>query len=240
MPRAFPAILALAMAVGLVILFGSNLATPAANAYEAQIRLWLVARASGLMAFGLLTIDVLAGLLLASPPSDARRQLGKPTAPFHQLIWIFTASFLAAHIVSLVADPYAGVGLGGALIPGLSSYRSVPVAIGVLSMYALIITALTARYANRLPPGVWLKLHRGAALVWTAALFHGVLAGTDTPQLAVFYGVAFGLVGAAFMIRHWSPRKVVRRAVPLDHRPARAVTPVALTQVPQADKADQR
>jgi sulfoxide reductase heme-binding subunit YedZ len=220
MPRKLPAVIALAAIVGLVIVAGSGLATPAQSAYEAQIRLWLIARASGLVAFGLLTLDVLAGLMLASPPSEARRRLGKPTAPFHQIIWVFTASFLAAHIAALVFDPYAGVGIGGAFWPGLSAYRSVPVAIGVLAMYAMLFTALTARYGSKLPPGLWLKLHRGAALVWAAALLHGVTAGTDSPELVAFYGAAFGLVGGAFLVRHWSPRKTVRRvSAAVHHRP---------------------
>ena len=38
--------------------------------------------------------------------------------------------------MSLVADPYAGVGIAGAFIPGMSDYRSAPVALGTLALYA--------------------------------------------------------------------------------------------------------
>ena len=54
-------------------------------------------------------------------------------------------AFLGVHIVSLILDPYAGVGIAGAFIPGLSGYRSSPVALGTLALYAFLITAITAR-----------------------------------------------------------------------------------------------
>ena len=72
-----------------------------------------------------------------------------------------------------MADPYAGVGIGGAIVPGLSEYRSVPVALGTLALYALLVTGLTARYTKLLPKGLWLKLHRLSLVVLALSWFHG-------------------------------------------------------------------
>ena len=91
------------------------------------------------------------------------------------------------HIVSLVVDPHAGVGVGGALVPGLSEYRSSAVALGTLATYALLVTALTARYTRLLPAGVWLKLHRLSLVVLVLAWMHGILAGTDSGALQPLY-----------------------------------------------------
>ena len=105
---------------------------------------------------------------------------------------MFVLAFLAVHIVSLVLDPYAGVGIAGAFIPGLSSYRSSPVALGTLALYALILTGLTARYTKLLPAGFWLKIHRLSLVVFILAWLHGMLAGTDAEALRPMY-LATGL-----------------------------------------------
>lgn len=112
------------------------------------------------------------------------------------------------HVVFLVLDPYAGVGIGGALVPGLSSYRTVPVAIGVVALYALVVTGLTARYPRRLPAGWWLRIHRFSLVVLVAAWFHGVLSGTDSQAFLPVYAAVGAVVLAAAGYRYW----VVRRA----------------------------
>ena len=127
--------------------------------------------------------------------------------PDHDHIWVFVLAFLLVHVVSIVLDPYAKVTLPGALIPGLSEYRSVPVAIGTMALYAFLLTALTARYTKLLPAGIWLKIHRLALLVWVLAWLHGVLAGTDSDALGVFY-IATGLaVVVSGSYRYWASRQ---------------------------------
>jgi predicted ferric reductase len=109
--------------------------------------------------------------------------------------------------VTLVLDEYAGVGLGGALIPGLSEYRSVPVALGVIGLYAFAVTVVTARFTSLLPSGVWLKLHRVSAVVLALGWLHGVLAGTDTVALAPMYTAIGIAVLAAGAYRYWVVRE---------------------------------
>jgi methionine sulfoxide reductase heme-binding subunit len=193
-------------ALGLVIVAATDQILPASSAYQAQVRVWLAARATGLVALVLVSLLVVLGILL-SHPEQTQWKLAKKIYPWHEALWVFVLAFLAVHIVSLVIDPYAGVGIRGALIPGLSEYRTVPVALGVISLYALIITALTARYTHLLPTGWWLKLHRLAGLALALAWAHGVLAGTDTKSLApVYWGIVLAVVAAAAH-RYWIVRR---------------------------------
>ncbi len=109
--------------------------------------------------------------------------------------------------VSLLLDPYAGVGLAGTFIPGLSGYRSSPVALGTLALYAFLLTAITARYTKLLPPGMWLSVHRLSLIVFALAWLHGILAGTDSNALLPLYvgtGLAVVLAGG---YRYWASRK---------------------------------
>jgi len=200
-------VVAVVAALGLMILAATDQILPATSAYQAQMRVWMAARATGLVALILIALLVVLGIML-SHPEQTQWKLAKRIYPWHESLWVFVFAFLIVHIVSLVIDPYAGVGIGGALVPGMSQYRSAPVAIGVIALYALLITAMTARYTRLLPTGWWLKLHRLSGLVLAMAWAHGVLAGSDTKAVApVYWGIVLAVV-AAGAHRYW----IVRRA----------------------------
>ncbi len=193
--------------LGVGIVLATDQIVPATSAYQAQMRLWLAARASGIVCYLLLAGQVVFGLILSHPTNQATWRLSKRLFPWHENLWVFVLAFLAVHVVSIVLDPYAGVGVDGAFIPGLSSYRSSPVALGTLAMYALILTGVSARYTKLLPPGFWLKLHRLSIAVFVLAWLHGILAGTDAGALRLMYlatGIAV-LTAAAY--RYWVGRK---------------------------------
>jgi predicted ferric reductase len=193
--------------VGLGVVAATDQILPPTSEYQAQMRIWLAARATGIVALVLVAALVVLGILL-SHPEQTQWKFAKRIYPWHEALWLFVIAFLAVHVVSLVIDPYAGVGIGGALLPGLSSYRSAPVALGVFALYALLVTALSARFTRLLPTGWWLKLHRLAGAVLALAWAHGVLAGTDTRALApVYWAIGLAVVGAAAH-RYW----IVRRA----------------------------
>jgi len=196
----------LAAFVGLVAVYATNQVVPASSAHQAEMRIWLAARAAGFVTLGLLTLQVVLGLVLSHPTNKTTWKLSKLLFPWHENSWVFVMAFLVLHVVTIVADPYAGVGIGGALVPGLSEYRSVPVALGTLALYALLVTGLAARYTKLLPKGLWLKLHRLSLVVLALSWFHGVLAGTDSVALAGVYGASFSLVLAAAAYRYWVAR----------------------------------
>ena len=222
-----PTLVTLGALTIVLILYATDQIAPATSAHEAQLRIWLAARATGITALLLLTGQVILGLVLSHPTNQSTWKLSKRLFPWHENLFIFTVSFLAVHVVFLVLDPYAGVGLGGALVPGLSSYRSVPVAVGVISMYALVITGLTARYPKRLPTGWWLKIHRFSLVILVAAWFHGLQAGTDSqPFMPIYVGIGAAVVAAA-AYRYW----VVRRARSAARQPVARERPVPEAQI---------
>jgi hypothetical protein len=192
--------------VGLVALYATDQVVPATSTHQAELRIWLAARAAGFATLGLLTVQVVLGLVLSHPTNKTTWKLSRLLYPWHANAWVFVLSFLVVHILTLVADPYAGVGIGGALLPGLSSYRTVPVALGVIALYALLVTGLSARYAKALPRGVWLQIHRVSLGVLVLAWTHGVLAGTDSVPMASAYGASFVLVLMATAYRYWVAR----------------------------------
>jgi predicted ferric reductase len=220
------AVLVVTLVVG--ILFATDQILPAQSAYQAEMRVWMAARATGIVSLVLLTALIVLGILL-SHPEQARWKQAKRVFPWHESLWVFVIAFLAIHVASIVIDPYAGVGLGGAFVPGLSEYRSVPVALGVVGMYALLVTVLTARFTTLLPSGMWLKLHRLSAVVLALSWTHGVLAGTDTAAIrALYWGIAIAVTAAA-AYRYWFVKVRARARAGI---PTRADIPVVAAPNP--------
>lgn len=198
--------LAVAATVGLIIVAATDQILPATTAHQAEMRIWLASRAAGFTALALLTVQIVLGLVLSHPTNKSTWRLSKRLFPLHENAWVFVLGFLAAHIVSIIVDPFAGVGAVGSFVPGLSSYRSAPVALGTLALWALLGTGLTARYTKLLPPGVWLAIHRLSLIIFVLAWMHGLLAGTDSMALLAFYVITAGAVLAAGAYRYWVSR----------------------------------
>jgi hypothetical protein len=197
----------LAATLGIIIVFATDQVVPATSAYQADMRLWLAGRATGITAYLLLTAQVSFGLILSHPTNQSTWRLSKRLFPWHENLFVFVVSFLVVHIVSMILDPYAGVGVAGSFVPGLSSYRSAPVALGTLGLYAAVLSGVTARWTRLLPSGMWLKLHRLAAVAWVMSWLHGLLAGTDAVTLLPLYVVTGALVLIASAYRYWVAKK---------------------------------
>jgi predicted ferric reductase len=118
------------------------------------------------------------------------------------MVSVFTFAFIALHVVLLAIDPWAKVGIVGALVPGFSEFRPVAIALGSIAMYALLVTAVTAKWARLLPAGWWLQIHRFAAVTFLLTWIHSVLAGTDSGALLPLY-LATGLPILAGVAHRW-------------------------------------
>jgi hypothetical protein len=197
----------LAAALGLLVVFTTDQVVPASSEYQAEMRLWLAGRATGIVAYLLLTALVALGLVLSHPTNQSTWKLSRRIFPWHEHLFVFVAAFLAVHVVSLVLDPYAGVGVGGALVPGLSEYRSAPVALGTLGLYAALVAGLSARWTRLLPAGLWLRLHRFALVAWVLGWLHGLTAGTDALPLLGMYVASGVVVVGTGAYRYWVARK---------------------------------
>jgi predicted ferric reductase len=193
--------------LGLIVIYATGQVLPATTDRQAELRFWLAARATGVVALLLLTAQIVFGLVLSHPHNKTTWKLSKRIFPWHDHLWVFVMAFLVAHLASLLADPKSGIDLAGAFIPGLSQYRSSPVALGTLALYAFLVTALTARYTKLLPAGAWLSLHRLALAIFAFSWLHGILAGTDSAALEGLYVGMAVAVTAAGAYRYWAAKR---------------------------------
>lgn len=158
---------------------------------------WEVARATGLGAFLALGAVTFLGLRFRKP---SRRGPGHRLTllRFHTALVPALAVLVAAHVVSLLADRYSGVGWLSLLIPGRSAYRPAAVALGTSALYLLVVIVGSAALAGRaVVRARWVGFHRLAYPLFGLVWLHGVLAGSDTPRLRALYVIVGLAVGAA-------------------------------------------
>jgi DMSO/TMAO reductase YedYZ heme-binding membrane subunit len=158
---------------------------------------WMLARASGLTAYLLLTTSVLAGLVLKSRPFRSLRPAA--VTDTHRFLAILALGAVAVHGMTLMLDATIHIGPAALLVPGLSPYRPVATGVGVVAAELMVLVYASFSLRRRIGTRNWRRLHWATYAVFAAATIHGVTAGTDTAQPWAFslYLSAIGLVVAA-------------------------------------------
>ena len=168
---------------------------------------WFVARASGMVAWVLLTATVLWGILL--PAKMFPKQRPAWILDLHRWMAGLTIGFLAVHLGSLVADNYLHFGVSELLVPGQSEY--------------LLIVELTSLAKKHLPRRAWHGIHLFSYAIFMLTSLHGVLAGTDA-QNPLFLATTIAAVASvvfATVYRVITRRDRTRRVRSIDP-PARS------------------
>ena len=185
---------------------------------------WYVARASGIIAWLMLTASVIWGVLLSTDAFPERR---RPAwlLDLHRWLGGLTVVFVGAHLAALVADNYTHFGLADLVVPYASGWRPGAVALGVVAMWLLVAVELTSLAMRRLPRSVWRGVHLTSYVVFWLAILHAAFAGTDSTnglyQLSA--ALSIGAVVWALVFRLSNRGRERRRPTRARTRPA--VTP---------------
>jgi len=168
---------------------------------------WITGRALGIAGYLALCALVALGIWIRHPWRFRWPLLHAETRlRLHVTLAVATLCLVLGHLSALASDAYAGVGWRGALIPGLSQYRTFAVALGVTAFFFMVLLSITARSAGRLVGRNWLSTHRLALATFVLVWFHGVLAGTDTSALRALYVVTGAGVAALAVTRYVAVR----------------------------------
>ncbi|MFN8188615.1 MAG: ferric reductase-like transmembrane domain-containing protein [Gaiellales bacterium] len=162
---------------------------------------WLLARASGLLAYGLLTATVLTGLLLHSRPFGKRPKPAGIT-DLHRFLSLLGLGALAVHGLTLVVDGAVEIPLAALLLPGLSPYRPFWTALGVLAAELMVLLVFSFSLRKRIGTRWWRRLHHAAYLAFVLATAHGLMAGTDS-GLDWALGIYLAAVGSVAGATAW-------------------------------------
>jgi methionine sulfoxide reductase heme-binding subunit len=145
---------------------------------------WLVSRASGIVALGLVTFAVLLGLTM-STKLLRRPGVGRTLMRLHEHVALVGLFAIVVHGLALLGDPWLRPGLGGLTIPFTMSYRPLFTGIGILAGYLAALLGLSFYARRRIGVKLWRRFHRATVLVWLLGVIHTLGAGSDASTQAL-------------------------------------------------------
>jgi sulfoxide reductase heme-binding subunit YedZ len=166
---------------------------------------WMLARASGLLAYAALTASTLLGLRVKARPF---RSLSRATVTdLHRFVAFTALAALAIHAIALVLDSAMPMPVPALVIPGLSPYRPIWISAGVVTAELMILLIVSFTLRRFLGTNGWRRLHWATYATYALAAIHGVASGTDTsrPWATAFYAITVGSVAAAAVWRALVP-----------------------------------
>ena len=181
---------------------------------------WYVARAGGVVAYVLLSVAVVIGLLMSGRWS-LRRWPRFAIEDVHRFVGLLTGVFIVLHIGAIAIDSYLPFSVRSLVVPFGSTYRPLWVALGIVAAELLLALAVANRLRNRrISHRFWRRTHYLNFAVWAAATLHGLGSGTDRSARwliaidATATAAVFGLT-AWRLLRVRGPGIPVARAVPV-------------------------
>jgi predicted ferric reductase len=173
---------------------------------------WYLTRSSGIIAWLMLTATVIWGILLSTKAFPNQRRPVWLLA-VHRWLAGLMLSFLAIHLVALVADSYVSFDLADLTVPYASDWKPGAVALGVIAMWLLVTVQVTSLAMRRLPRRFWRIVHLSSYVAFWLTSMHAAFAGTDTTSWLYRAGAAASILAVAYALMYrLANRRAVRRA----------------------------
>ncbi len=174
---------------------------------------WYASRASGIVAWVLITMSVMWGLTLST------RILGKKATPawlldLHRYLGGMAVVMTGIHLAGLVADTYVYFGWKEILVPFAAQWQPGPVAWGVVAFYVLVAIEVTSLMMKKMPKHIWRWIHQTSWVLFVLVTIHGLQAGTDVRNVYYRWVALASVQGVFFLtvVRIMAQRKARRAA----------------------------
>ncbi|HEY5333715.1 MAG TPA: ferric reductase-like transmembrane domain-containing protein [Solirubrobacterales bacterium] len=139
---------------------------------------WLASRAAAIVAFVLITVSVVLGLLMASKLTS-RPGLKRNLVKVHEQVALAALVAIGAHGVLLLGDAWLKPGITGITIPFTLEYRPVWTGMGILAGYLALVLGPTFYWRRKIGARRWRQIHRATVVVFVLAVAHSLGSGTD-------------------------------------------------------------
>jgi methionine sulfoxide reductase heme-binding subunit len=163
---------------------------------------WMFTRATGLLAYVTLSIEVIVGLLVSTRSGDRWVRRGD-LVDIHGWLSPLALAFVFAHGVVLLADGYVRFDVVDVFVPFASSRWPLPIGAGVLAGYLMIVVHLSFGMRKRIGTTTWRRLHYLSFVVFVLVTIHAMAAGTDraNPWFASVYAMLLLIVTSLVALR---------------------------------------
>lgn len=157
---------------------------------------WVLARVAGLSSYAALAIALVTGIGLRTAVLDwlGSNRLVRSLHEYTIVLWVPLA---VIHVGSLLLDNTARITVLDVFVPLHSTYGTLAIGLGALSLDILLLVSVAAYFKRRMRKEVWLWIHRLAYAAFALTFLHAVLSGTDFSDPAVSaitWGAAAALV----------------------------------------------
>ena len=157
---------------------------------------WVLTRVTGLSSYATLAIALVTGIALRTAVLDwlAGNRALRSLHEFTTVLWIPLAGL---HVLSLLLDTTARLGVLDVVVPFHSSYGTLAIGLGALSLDLLFAVTIAAFVRRRIRKEVWLWIHRLSYVAFALIFLHAVLSGTDFSDpvvSAITWGAAAALL----------------------------------------------
>lgn len=167
---------------------------------------WYIIRATGTVAYFLLYLSIMIGLY--SQVQKKRKKKINGVLLLHEKLADWALIMVFGHLGFLFIDSYIGFKWTELLIPFNTSYKPIPMALGTISLYFLIITIITSKFRKKIGYLRWRKLHALNPILYIMVTIHGLWIGTDFQGyfLAVVNLVPLLMIGVFSLIMDQSEK----------------------------------
>jgi DMSO/TMAO reductase YedYZ heme-binding membrane subunit len=160
---------------------------------------WYVARASGMVAWALLTLSILWGFFVTT------RVLGGRPRPvwlldLHRFLGGLAVVFVGVHLAGLYLDQFIGFSLADLSVPFVSSYEPIAMALGIVALYVLVAVEITSLLMSRMPRTLWKWIHRASYVLFACATVHSLLIGSDARNAVAIWLLGIGISEVTFLV----------------------------------------
>ncbi len=148
---------------------------------------WYLARASGVVAYLLLWLAIVFGLVVSN--KMARLWNGGPTAvELHQFVTWMALALGVFHALILLGDKYIQATLLQVLTPfAYTGYQPFWVGLGQIGFYLSVVVACSFYLRKQITYRVWRTLHYLSFGLYLLLTAHGIFAGSDTTSANLYY-----------------------------------------------------
>ena len=178
--------------------------------------IWVLARSTGTASLVALTLSVISGIALRTG-TFAWLSHNRGVRVVHGFVTVLWIPLGLAHVIALLFDRYAQIGLVDLVIPFGVSYGRLAIGLGTISAQLILVVLVSTWMRSSLTLGQWQAFHRLSYIAFVAAFVHGIMSGTDlaNPVLAVLAWItaaAVALVALRRVTRHRVVQKSTARA----------------------------